>query len=216
LRTAGDKKQAVIVQKTDHGRNGELQMRECAGARGSCAGRTSSIWLQGQLQTQPSMGNRYLLQHQLQCNAAAAKILRPAAQSGDARAKYSPILERGTKAVIMQKLLQRLLHFRRRGVVTGQALAYTVEAQDVKQHGPKGGAQHVERLGKYGGKAVAFKRGGGGEGSSAVQSEDEQERGNIPAHSNTPPPSIGTDAEKPILALFKGMRRLLNRRVRLG
>ena len=161
MRTAGDKKQAVIVQEADHGRNGELQMRECAGARGSCAGRTSSIWLQGQLQTQPSMGNRYLLQHQLECSAAAAKTLRPAAQSGDVRAKYSPILERGTKTVIMQKLLQCLLHFRRRGVATGQALAYTVEAQDVKQHGPKGGAQHVERLGKYGGKAVAFKKGGG-------------------------------------------------------
>ena len=124
-------------------------------------GATSSIWLQGQLQTQPSMGNRYLLQHQLECIAAAAKTLRPAAQSGDARAKYSPILERGTKAVILQKLLQRLLHFRRRGVATGQTLAYTVEAQDVKQHGPKCGAQHVEGLGKYGGEAVAFKKGGG-------------------------------------------------------
>ena len=84
LRTASDKKQAVIVQEADHGRNGELQMRECAGARGSCAGRPQAFGCRGNSRHSPAWATDTCCSISL---SALLQLLKPCGQ------RLSPVMQ---------------------------------------------------------------------------------------------------------------------------
>ena len=81
LRTAGDKKQAVIVQEADHGRDGELRLRQRGVGRGSSAGRPQAFGCRGSSRRSPAWAAGTCVSVSRSAAAQLPASWRPAASS---------------------------------------------------------------------------------------------------------------------------------------